>query len=191
MHHRSRYRLSLPPFAIVTACTAVLVAIWLGPLGPLLERTSEALPRVVIAACVLLPLAFFGWYLFSYADVRRHRLTVRSTLHASRLDLRLLSKAEVFAKPTPTIMSFVLGQGGFGVTEKRRQYELMLLLTDEEGRQVLLPLNAWRGEELLMARVLRATVERRVRIDGDPMLVRRFSRLLDSYRSWDHRQAAA
>jgi hypothetical protein len=191
MHHRSRYRLSFPPFAIVTACAAVLVAIWIGPLGPLLERTNHSLPKLVIAVCALLPFAFLGWYLFSFADVRRTTLTVRSLFHASRLDLRTLVKAEVFAKPTPTIMSFLMGQGGMGVTEKQRRHELMLLLTDEEGRQVLLPLNAWRGEELLMARVLRATVERRVRIDGEPLLVRRFSGLLDSYRSWDRQQAAA
>jgi hypothetical protein len=191
MHHRSRYRLSFPPFAIVTACAVVLVAMWVGPLGPLLERTSPALPRLVIAVCALLPLAFLGWYLFSYADVRRHRLTVRSMFHASRLDLRQLATAEVFAKPTPTVLAFLMGQGGMGVTEKQRRHELMLLLTDEDGARVLLPLNAWRSEDLLMARVLRATVERRVRIDGEPLLVRRFQGLLDSYRSWDHQQAAA
>lgn len=191
MHHRSRYRLSFPPFAIVMACAAALVAIWLGPLGPLLEGQAPLLPKLVIAVAVLIPVTFAAWYLFSYADVRRHRLTVRSTLSASRVDLRLLVAAEVFDKPSPTIMSWVMGQGGFGVSTRRRQHELMLLLTDEDGRQVLLPLNAWRDEDLLMARVLRATVERRVRIDGEPMLVRRFSGLLDSYKSWDRQQAAA
>jgi hypothetical protein len=42
-----------------------------------------------------------------------------------------------------------------------------------------------------MARLLRATVERKVRIEGDPMLVRRFSGLLNSYKSWELQQAAA
>lgn len=190
MHHRSRYRLSFPPFAIVTACVAALVAMWLGPLSGILERQAEFLPRLVVASAIFLPLAFLGWYLFSFVDVCRGRLTVRSTFHASRMDLRALAAVEVFAKPTPTIMSWIAGQGGFGVSTNSRRHELMLLLTDEDGGRVLLPLNAWQNEDLLMARVLRATVERRVRIDGEPLLVRRFTGLLNSYKSWDHQQAA-
>lgn len=191
MHHRSRYRLSFPPFAIVTACAAALAAIWVGPLGDWLGEQVAFLPMVVIGVCAFLPLAFVAWYVFSFADVRRTRLTVRSTFSASRVDLKALVAAEVYAKPSPTVMQYLMGQGGFGVSKHARRHELMILLTDEAGAQVLLPLNAWRSEDLLMARVLRATVERRVRIDGEPLLVRRFSGLLDSYRSWDRQQAAA
>ena len=56
---------------------------------------------------------------------------------------------------------------------------------------VFLPLNSWRDEDLLMARLLRATVDCRVRIEGEPHLVQRFSGLLDTYKSWDRQQVAA
>lgn len=191
MHHRSRYRLSFPPFAIVTACAAALAAIWFGPLGDWLGHQPDFLLLAIVGICTLLPAAFSAWYLFSYADLRGTRLTVRSMLSARRIELRELVAAEVYAKPSPTVMDFLMGQGGFGVSKHARRHDLMLLLTDESGAQALLPLNSWRSEDLLMARVLRATVERRVRIAGEPLLVRRFSGLLDTYRSWDRQQAAA
>jgi hypothetical protein len=68
---------------------------------------------------------------------------------------------------------------------------LILRLEDEAGRDLYLPLGAWRDEDLLMARVLRATVDRRVRIEGDPHLVKRFSGVLETYKSWNRQQAAA
>ena len=46
---------------------------------------------------------------------------------------------------------------------------LPFVLEDEAGNEVWVPLNSWRDEDLLMARLLRATVERRVKIEGDPI----------------------
>lgn len=185
MHLRVRYRLSFAPFAIVGACIAAVIAMSVGPLGGILAAASPQLPRALTAACVLVPLAFVGWYSFSFVELRGGRLTVRSLLHASRLELRDLAKVEVYAREQGTVARLLTG--GFA----RREHDLLVRLEDEHGGRVLLPLNSWRDEELLMARVLRATVDRRVRIQGEPLVVRRFTGLLDSYKSWERRQRRA
>lgn len=184
MHLRTRYRPSFPPFAVVSVCVAALMAMLWGPLGDQLAQQAVYLPRMVVAASVVLPVAFLTWYLFSWSEVRGGRLTVRSMLSANSADLRSLTVVEVLAKP-PGRFS-VPGAG-----ESRRRFELMLHLRDDAGRHVLLPLNAWRDEDLLMARILRATVECHVPIEGEPLLVKRFSALLATYRCWDRQQAAA
>lgn len=185
MHLRVRYRLSFAPFAIIGACVAAIVAIWLGPLHEVFEHTARVVPLALTGLCLLVPVAFLAWYAFSYVDVCRNTLTVRSTFHAARVDLRELSQVEVYAREPGAVARLLMG----GVA--RRDLDLLLRIEDEQGGRVLLPLNAWRDEELLMARVLRGTVDRRVRIEGDPFVVRRFSGLLYTYKSWERRQQAA
>lgn len=178
MNFRTHLRVSPVPFLIVVGSLIALVAVlWVPKIKSVLAEQVSFLPTVVLCVSILLPVAFLAWYLLSYADVRRGTFTVRSLTRKHRVDLKRLVEAEV------------IGKSGNG--SKRKQFELILRLEDEDGRQVYLPLNSWRDEDLLMARILRATVDRKVRIDGEPILVRRFSGLLDSYKSWDRQQAAA
>ncbi|MCW2925328.1 MAG: hypothetical protein JWM98_2732 [Thermoleophilia bacterium] len=178
MNLRTHLRVSTVPFLIVTVSVIALIAVlWVPSVKPLLKAQIPMLPMLVMGTSMLLTFAFSAWYVLSYAQVRRNVLTVRSITSKHRVDLKRLDVAEVIPK----------ARSGSG----RKKFELILRLEDEQGRQVFLPLNNWRDEDLLMARVLRATVDRKVRIEGDPMLVRRFSGLLDTYKSWDRQQAAA
>jgi hypothetical protein len=181
MHFRTRYRLSsvpMPIIAICVACVIALVALLAIPAATsFLSEQLGALPWIVMGVAAIAPAVFLAWYALTFADVRGGRFRVRSLFGGQVADLRRLVAADVHAKDTSS--------------SRRNRYQLVLRLEDEDGREVWLPLNSWRDEDLLMARVLRATVERRVRIEGDPMLVRRFSGLLDTYKSWDRQQAAA
>ncbi|MCW2927867.1 MAG: hypothetical protein JWM86_1835 [Thermoleophilia bacterium] len=189
MHYRTRYKVSAVPFVLVSVCLAALVAVlWVPRVAPTLSKQIPMLPWLIIGVALALPLAFGVWYLMSYVEVRRNVLAIRSLLTVHAVDLRLLVGAEVFGKGN---IDAGTPSGTSGESGGRKRFELVLRLEDAEQRVLWLPLNAWRDEDLLMARVLRATVERRVRIEGDPMLVRRFSGLLDSYKSWDRQQAAA
>lgn len=181
MHIRTRYRFSAVPtpiIAICLVCVLTLIAlVAFPPIKRILDQQLGMLPWVVVVVAILAPLAFLCWYMFTFAEVRRGRFRMRSMGGSSRVDLRRLATVEVFAKS--------------GSTSKRRRHELILRLEDEHGQQAWLPLNVWGDEDLLMARLLRATVERKVKIEGEPVLVRRFSSLLASYKSWDRQQAAA
>lgn len=168
----------MPIIAICLGCMAVIFALLLfAPVKQLLDEQLGILPWIVVVVAILAPVAFLGWYTFTFAEVHRGRFRVHSLGGSRRVDLRRLVTVDVHAKSSSS--------------SKRRRHELILRLVDEHGQEAWLPLNVWRDEDLLMARLLRATVERRVRIEGEPMLVRRFSSLLDSYKSWDRQQAAA
>jgi hypothetical protein len=173
MHYRTRYKLTAVPYVIVAACLSAIGLVAYGPVGPWLRRQWAHFPMVVLLGGGLLTLAMALWYLTSYVEVRRSTLALRSKLDVQAIDLKLLVRAEVSAK------------------DSKHGSTLILRLEDEEGRELFLPLGAWRDEDLLMARVLRATVDRRVRIEGDPRLVKRFSGMLDTYKSWDRQRAAA
>lgn len=181
MHLRTRYRLSAVPFALVAVCAgcvlALVAVLVVGPIRAALAAEVPALPWVVFGATLLVPLGFFGWYARNFAEVRQGVLRLGTVGGSRRVDLRRLSSVHVHAK-SPS-------------TSSRNLHELLLCLRDASGGELWLPLNAWRDEDLLMARVLRGTVDSRIRIEGEPMLVRRFSGLLDTYKSWDRRQAAA
>jgi hypothetical protein len=177
MNHRSRYRIQTVPLTIVVFSALLFIAV------VAVHRFSGFLatqlaPLPLIAACVaaLGPIAFMVWYLLSYAHVRQGKLRVRSLTTRQLVDLRRLVAAEVYARGR--------------TTGTRGTHSLMLHLEDADGRQLWLPLNTWQDEDLLMARVLRATIDCKVRIDGDPMLTRRLSGLLESYKSWDRQLAA-
>ena len=182
MHFRTRYRLSAVPLPFVVMCVAcaiTLVCLLAVPVVKhFLERQVGVSNEVMMGVASLAPLVFLLWYALTFAEVRRGRFRVRSLRGGGPgVNLKALAAVDVHAKAR---------SGG-----KRRQHELILRLEDAAGNEAWLPLNAWRDEDLLMARVLRATVERRVRIEGEPLLVRRFSGLLDTYKSWDRQQAAA
>jgi hypothetical protein len=181
MHIRTRYRLSavpMPIIAICFGCMAVVVALLaFPPAKRLLNEQLGVLPWIVMVVAVLAPVAFLSWYTLTFAEVRRGRFRIHSMGGSRRIDLRRLVTVDVHAKS--------------GSSSKRRRHELILRLVDEHGQEAWLPLNVWGDEDLLMARLLRATVERKVRIEGEPMLVKRFSGLLDTYKSWDRQQAAA
>ncbi len=173
MHFRTHLRVSAVPFVLVTTSVVAFIAVmWVPKVKPWLADQISLLPTVVLAASALIAVMFAAWYLLSYAAVRRNVLTVRSITSRHKVDMRNLVAAEVFPKG-------------------RKKFALVLRLEDATGRQVFLPLNTWRDEDLLMARVLRATVDSKVRIEGEPLLVKRFSGLLDTYKSWDRQQAAA
>ncbi len=179
---RTRYRLSSIPLPMVALCVASLiglVALLVVPAAKsFLREQWDLLPLVAAGISALAPLVFLVWYALSFAEVKHGRFRVRTFLGGGTgVDLKTLAVADVYAK----------ARSG----SKRRQFELILRLEDERGDVVWVPLNAWRDEDLLMARLLRATVDRRVKIEGDPLLVRRFSGLLDTYKSWDRQQAAA
>jgi hypothetical protein len=179
MHIRTRYRMSavpMPLFGICLACLVALVAILaVDPIHALLAEQLHVLPWVVLVVAAAAPLAFCAWYLLTWAEVRNGRFRIRSLGRVNRVDLRRLASVEVYPRSGS-------GDGG------RHRHDLVLCLEDEQGAQAWLPLNVWRDENLLMARILRATVERRVKIEGDPLLVKRFGGLLDTYKSWDSQQ---
>jgi len=178
MNYRTRYRVSSVPFFVVTISLFAVLALLIRPqFGAWLNEQFPALNYVVLGVGILLPLVFSFWYFSSYAQVRRGWFTVRSMFGKQHVHLKELAFAEVYPKARSH--------------RKGKAFELILRLEDVDGRQVWLPLNAWRDEDLLMARLLRATVECRVPIGGEPLLVKRFSGLLDSYKSWDRQQAVA
>jgi len=178
MHFKTHLKVSAVPFVIVAISLIALIAVlWVPKVKPMLAAQLSMLPAIVLTISILLPVAFGAWYLLSFASVRRNVLTVRSMTSRHRVDMRSLVAVEVHAKARST--------------SKRKRHALILRLEDASGRQVFLPLNTWRDEDLLMARVLRGTVDSKVRIDGEPLLVKRFSGLLDTYKSWDRQQAAA
>jgi hypothetical protein len=163
---------------ICVACVLALVALLvLPPVNDFVEDQGGVLKKAVLGVTLLVPVAFFGWYMLTYVEVRRGVLRVSTMLNGPTLDLRRLARVEVHSRTSSR--------------SKRRRFELILHMEDDDGSELWLPLNSWRDEDLVMARLLRATVDRKVRIEGDPMLVRRFSGLLDTYKSWDRQQAAA
>ncbi len=182
MNFRTRYRLSaIPSFITLVTCASIvaLVAMELyDPFEKMLREQLPIMPMIVKVAAIALPLLCCSWYALNYAEVRRGgRFRMRSLIRSQRLDLRRLESVYVFARSASN--------------SKRKAHQLVLQLRDSDGREAWLPLNVWRDEDLLMARILRATVERKVTIEGDPLLVKRFGRLLVTYRSWDRQQAAA
>lgn len=181
MHIRTHLKISaIPSFITLVSSTSVFAVVALKlyePFTKMLRAQLPALPLVVLCTAIAVPLLCAAWYLLNYADVRRGRLRIRSLLRVQSIDLKRLDGVYVYARTASN--------------SKRKAYELLLQITDAHGREAWLPLNVWRDEDLLMARVLRATVDCKVVIEGDPMLVKRFSRLLKTYRSWDRQQAAA
>lgn len=182
MVFRTRYRLSSVPLPMVALCVASLiglVALLVVPAATdFLADQRKSVPLIAMAMTALAPLVLVAWYLFSFAEVRHGGFYIRTlTGRGPIVDLKTLALADVHAKTRSR--------------SKHQRFELILRLEDEAGNEAWVPLNSWRDEDLLMARLLRATVERRVKIGGDPMLVRRFSGLLETYKSWDRQQAAA
>ena len=170
MNIRTRYRIHTTPFLIMVVCVATIISVLAFPSVPaFLREQASLLPLATLLVASLGPVLFLTWYLSCYADVRRAKLTVRWFWRVQRVDLRRLEYAEVLPA----------GRG-----------KLVMLLEDSRGAQTWLPLAAWRDEDLLMARVLRATVDCRIKIDGDPFVVKRFAGVLDSYKSWDRQLAA-
>ncbi|MCW2956429.1 MAG: hypothetical protein JWO69_1298 [Thermoleophilia bacterium] len=178
MHQRTRYRVQAIPLFFTIAAAAAIIGVLAVPqiAGPL-QAQSPLLPWITVGVVAIVPISFLYWYLNSYAEIRRGQLRLRSIRSRQHVELRKLVSAEVYSRSRGT--------------SKRNDYQLSLWLEDAEGRVVHLPLNSWRDEDLLVARVLRATVDRKVRIDGEPELVERFSGLLNTYKSWDRQQAAA
>lgn len=178
MHYRTHPRFSaVPAFALSLSSTIMLAILFVPSTAGFLREQLTSLPWITLGVAGFVLLSVCSWFALSFAEVRRGQLRVRSVRSRQRVDLRALKIAEVHAKSA----------GG----SRRAAFQLMMRLEDTDGRELWLPLNVWRDEDLLMARVLRATVDRRVRIDGDPLVVRRFSGLLNSYKSWDRQQAAA
>ena len=182
MVFRTRYRLSSVPLPMVALCVLSVIGLVAMLVVPVAQEfrgdQGSGLRYAIYGFAALAPIVFFAWYAFSFAEVKHGRFRVRSLTSSGRVVvLRQLVAADVHAK----------ARSG----SKRKRFELILRLEDEAGNEAWVPLNSWRDEDLLMARLLRATVERRVKIEGDPMLVRRFSGLLDTYKSWDRQQAAA
>ncbi|MCW2962659.1 MAG: hypothetical protein JWM25_1808 [Thermoleophilia bacterium] len=162
----------------VLASALAIIAVLAVPqvAGPL-RAQSAWLPWIAVAMASIVPLTFLYWYSCSFVEVRRGHLCLRSIRSRQIVDLRTLVSAEVYAR----------GRGA----SKGKPQQLSLWMEDEAGRELHLPLNSWQDEQLLMARVLRATVDRKVRIDGEPALVERFAGLLESYKSWDRQQRMA
>lgn len=164
-----------PLLVICASCVVVLVAlITTTQLNEILAEQLAVLPYVALGVSILVPLAFLVWYSFTWVEVRNGRFRIWSLRGGLAVDLRRLHAVDVFPRTASS--------------SKRRRHDLVLRMEDQNGAQAWLPLNVWRDENLLMARVLRATVERKVTIEGDPILVRRFSSLLDTYKSWDRQQ---
>lgn len=180
MHLRTHYRLSAIPLPVIGTgfvCAFALVALLvIRPVTDFIEDQGGVLKQAVFGVSLFIPLALLFWYLLTYVEVRRGVLRVRTVLSVRRVDLRRLVRVEVHSRTSSS--------------SKRRRFELVLHMEDEDGRELWLPLSSWRDEGLLMARLLRATVERKVRIEGDPLLVRRFGDLLNTYKSWEFQQAA-
>lgn len=181
MHLRTRYRLSaMPTFLILAACVSVaamLLVYAYEPAWKFLSSQFPYMPWIVFGVAALVALGSIAWYVLTWAEVKRGVFKVRTVSLARSIDLRELDSVYVYARTA---------------SERRgKKHQLLLQLIDVHGTEAWLPLNVWRDEDLLMARILRATIERKVKIDGDPKLVRRFTGLLHSYRSWDRQQAAA
>lgn len=181
MHLRTRYKLAAVPAPLVFICVACLGALSVFLAVPrvriMLAEQAWILPYLALGVMIIAPVAFVFWYTLTWVEVRNGRFRIRSLRGGLTVDLRRLVAVDVFPRTASS--------------SKRRRYDLVLRLEDQHGAQAWLPLNVWRDEDLLMARVLRATVERKVTIEGDPLLVRRFSGLLDTYKSWDHQQGRA
>lgn len=176
MHYRTRYKLSVVPFVAISFSLIVLGFVaGVARAWEALAGQIWYLPWMVIAVAALVPLTFAVWYAASFVDVRSGHLSLRSTIHVQHVDLRQLVRAEVLGAET---------------TSRRKKYKLTMLLVDADDNQLMLPLNTWRDEELLMAPVLSATVERQVVIKGGHKLVRRFSGLLEQYKTWERQLAA-
>jgi len=178
MHIRTRQRIHPLLFLVIASLAFYLAMLLVVPaLEAFLADLVSFLPRATMMVSFFTLSAIAIKHYWTYADVSRGQLHVRSVTKTQRVELRRLAGVEVLAK--------------HGSSAKRKQFELLLLLTDVDGRRVVLPLNQWRDEDLLMARVLRATVDRKVRIEGDPLLVKRFAKLLETYKSWDRQLAPA
>lgn len=181
MHLRTRYRLSAVPTPLIVICVGCVVALVallaVEPVKVFLREQLNVLPWVVLGVSIAAPVAFGAWYLFTWAEVRNGRFRIRSLSGGHRVDLRRLAAVDVYPRSASST--------------GRRRHDLLLRLEDEQGGEAWLPLNVWRDEDLLMARVLRATVERKVKIEGDPLHVKRFSGLLETYKSWDRQQGRA
>jgi hypothetical protein len=177
MNHKSHTRIQSVPLVIVVLSAVLLIAVLtVRQVSGFLSSQMHALPLITACVAALGPVLFLSWYCLSYAHIRRGQLRVRSLMTRQLIDLRSLVAAEVHSRNRSN--------------GKRGNFALLLHLEDSEGRQLWLPLNTWQDEDLLMARVLRATVDCKVRIEGDPMLVRRLSGLIESYKSWDRQLAA-
>jgi hypothetical protein len=172
MNFRTYHRIHRVPSTILFVCLITFSAVLsIGQVAEFLRDQSKLLPMIVLAGTAIGPVLFVFWYLTCYAAVRRSTLRVKWFWRTQTINLRRLEQAEVLAT----------GRG---------ERSLVMRLEESDGTQLWLPLTTWRDEDLLMARVLRATVDCRVRIEGDPMLVRRFARVLDTYKSWDRQLAA-
>ena len=177
MNHRSHYKIQTVPLTIVVFSAMLFIAvIAVHQVAGFLAAQMAMLPFITACVAALGTIAFLIWYFLSFAHVRRGELRVRSLTTKQLVDLRKLVSAEVYGRGRSS--------------NKRGKFRLLLHLEDSDGRQLWLPLNSWQDEDLLMARVLRATVDCKVRIEGDPMLVRRLSGLLETYKSWDRQLAA-
>jgi hypothetical protein len=181
MHLRTRYRLAAVPTPLLVICTlcvlSILAMVAVPQVKDALGEQLGALPWLVLGVAIAAPTAFLFWYALTWSEVRNGRFRIRSMRGGHLVDLRRLAAVDVYPRTTSS--------------SKRRRHDLVLRLEDELGGQAWLPLNVWRDEDLLMARVLRATVERRVAIEGDPLLVKRFTGLLETYKSWDRQQGRA
>ena len=174
MHLRTRYRLGMIgviPTIMLLISAAAAVAVLVPP-GHDFLVTELGVPRIVwfgLAAVVLT--AVLAWYALTYVSVDNGKLTMRSMRGRSQVRLRRLDFAEL------------ISLGG-------RKGGIVVRLEDMEDGEVYLPLGPWRDEDLLVAIILRATVTRRVKIEGDPEVVEVFTNLKASYRSWEGKQAA-
>lgn len=134
---------------------------------------------IIIAVTAIPPLLLFAVYMMSFAELQRGSLRCRNLRRSQKVRLRRLVEAEIYDR------------SGRSNARGRKARKLVLRLRDSRGGELWLPLDSWNDEDLLMAVVLRATVDCKVRIEGEPDVVHRFSGLLDSYKSWDRQQAAA
>lgn len=172
MNFRTYHRIHRVPSTILFVCLVTfLVVLNVSTVTDFLREQNKVLPMVTLAVTALGPLLFVIWFSTCYADVRQGTLRVSWFFRKQRINLRKLVQAEVLGT----------GRGG---------KSLVMRLEAEDGTQLWLPMMTWRDEDLLMARVLRAAVDCKIKVDGDPMLVRRFARVLDSYKSWDRQLAA-
>lgn len=160
---------TVPLVAVVTVHT---VATWL--------HQNLPIPTwIVLVLTAIPPLLLFAVYMLSFAELQRGTLRCRNLRRSQKVALRRLIEAEIYDR------------SGKSNARGRKARKLVMRLRDRQGGEVWLPLDSWNDEDLLMAVVLRSTVDCRVRIEGDPDAVLRFSGLLDSYKSWDRQQAAA
>lgn len=187
MHFRTHYRLHAVPMTIIAISASLLAAlVFVQRIVDFLGAQLPSLPLITMITAIALPVAVIIWYALSFAEVHRGILRLRSLRGRSTVDLRSLVEIEVYERGRVGDT----GDGGGGRGAKRRAFNLLMRLQDSSGSELWLPLNAWQDEDLLLALILRATVSRKVTIGGDPAIVRRFSSLIESYRSWDRQQAA-